>query len=139
MRRHSEDGVLLRMDAHPIALGTVMCQRHFKLYASGGESRSVTVRLGIPVPTTLDGRVLREGEEPSGVFRCPFQITGLNHDERVDGAFGEDPFVALQYALDFIGDRLELYSKELKLTNRHPRPDGTRSSWIWAYPSGQQL
>ncbi len=93
----------------------------------------------MPVATNLDGRVLHEGEEPSGTFRCPFQITGLNHDERVDGVFGEDAFVALQYAIDFIGDRLDLYSKELGLTNKQRRPDGTRDSWIWAYPPDRQL
>jgi hypothetical protein len=137
--KDSENGVLLRMDAQPIALGMVICQRNFELYTSDGQLRLVAVRLGMPVPTRLDGRVPRQGEEPSGIFRCPFQVTGLNRDERVDGVFGEDPFVALQYAIDFIGDRLKLYSKELGLTNKHQRPDGTRDSWIWTYPPDRQL
>ena len=127
------------MNAKPIALGLIVCQRTFALYASDGQSRSITVRLGVPVATNLDGRVLKEGEEPSSTFRCPFQITGLEHDERVDGIFGEDPFVALQYAIDFIGDRLNLYSKELGLSNKWRRSDGTRDSWIWAYPPDRQL
>ena len=130
----SESGLLLPMNAQPIALGVIVCQRSFDLYSPDGQSRSVTVRLGLPVATNLDGRVLKEGEEPFSTFRCPFQITGLDHDERVDGIFGEDPFVALQYALDFIGDRLNLYSKEPGLLNKWRRPDGTRDSWIWAYP-----
>jgi hypothetical protein len=127
------------MDAQPLALGKVICQRSFDLYITSGQPRSVTVLLGMPVPTTLDGRVLREGEEPYGIFRCPFQITGLDFDERIDGAFGEDPFVALQYAIDFIGDRLNLYSKKLGLTNTRPLPDGARDSWIWTYPPDRQL
>jgi hypothetical protein len=122
------------MDAQPIALGKVICQRSFDLYTPDGQPRSVSVLLGMPVPTTLDGRVLPKGEGPRGIFRCPFQITGLHHDERVEGAFGEDSFIALQYAIDFIGDRLNLYSKKLGLTNTRPRPDGSRDSWIWTYP-----
>ena len=127
------------MNAQPIALGTVICQRSFELFSSDGQSRLVAVRLGMPVATNMDGRVLHEGEEGDGTFRCPLQIEGLNHDERVDGVFGEDPFVALQYAIDFIGDRLNLYSLELGLTNRRQRPDGTRDSWIWAYPPHRQI
>jgi hypothetical protein len=126
------------MDAQPIALGKVICQRSFDLYTSDGQPRSVTVLLGMPVPTTLDGRVLLEGEESCGIFRCPFQITGLDHDERVDGAFGEDAFVALQHTINFIGDRLDHYSNDLKLTNKRRRLDGTLASWIWFYPPDQK-
>jgi hypothetical protein len=125
------------MDAQPIALGKVICQRSFDLYTPDGQPRLVTVLLGMPVPTTLDGVPL-EGEGSDGIFRCPFQITGLNHDERVEGAFGEDAFVALQHTINFIGDRLDCYSNELKLTNKRRRLDGPLASWIWFYPPDQK-
>jgi len=125
------------MKAQRIALGMVACQRTFELYTPEGDTRSVTVRLGMPVATNLEGRVLRKGKKSSGTFRCPLHITGLGHDVRVDGVFGGDPFVSLQYALSFIGDRLDQYSKDLGLTNRH-RTDGTRDSWLWLYPPDQQ-
>jgi len=122
------------MKAQSIELGTVVCQRSFDLSTPDGQFRSVTVRLGMPVPVTLDERALRDGDEPFRSFRCPFQILGLGHDERIDGAFGEDPFVALQYSIDFIGGRLNAYCEELGVRNDHPRPDGARDSWIWLYP-----
>lgn len=134
----SESGLLLPTNATPITLGLIACQRTFALYAPDGQSRSITVRLGVPVAISVDGRVIKEREEPSSLFRCPFQITGFDHDERVDGPFGEDPFVALQYAIDFIGDRLDFYSKELGLSNKWRRSDGTRDSWIWTYPPDEQ-
>jgi hypothetical protein len=82
------------MKAQRMALGSVICQRNFDLYTPAGEARSIVVRVGMPVPTTSEGRVLDEGEGLTDTFRCPVQITGLNHDERIDGVFGEDPFVA---------------------------------------------
>jgi hypothetical protein len=132
----SNNDVLVLMKAQPIPLGMVICQRKFHLYTPDGQPRSVIVRLGMPVPTSLDGCVLAEGSESFGIFRCPVQITGLNHDERVDGIFGEDPFVALQYAIDFIGDRLNQWSTALELTNR--QRNAARDSWIWTYPPHQE-
>jgi len=132
----------MNVKAQPIALGTVICQRNFELYTPQGEPRPIVVRLGLPVATTTDGRLLGEGEESSGVFRCPVQITGLNIDERVDGIFGEDPFVALQYAIDFIGYRLDAGLKDLKLANKQPsptNPDSRQDSWIWSYPRHRSL
>jgi hypothetical protein len=86
-------------------VGTVIAERRIQLYERTGEARWITVRLGSPVGVYLeDGSPLRSGDLEEGTFRCPIQILGLDHDEGVYVPFGEDPFVALQFAVDLIGD-----------------------------------
>jgi hypothetical protein len=71
-----------------------------------------------------------------GLFRCPIQILGLDRDERLFGVFGEDSFVALQFAINLIGDQLELGIPRLGLTNEYPQREGApKDSWIWRYNS----
>lgn len=124
------------MIAKRIPLGVVMCRRRFHLFDGEDKPHAVTVTLGRPVPTDNEGGLLDAGAEPAGTFRCPFQIEGLGHDARIDAVFGEDPFVALQYAIDFIGTRLDAWSAEQKFYNRHRAPE--RTSWVWMYPPDQE-
>jgi hypothetical protein len=70
---------------------------------------------------------------PRGDFRCPFQIIGLDRDEKIDAPFGEDPFVALQYAINLAGDRLDAGVERLKLRNSHRNGPSMPDSWIWRY------
>ena len=100
------------MIAKRIPLGVVVCQRRFHLFDEGGNPHAVTVTLGTPVPTDSEGGLLEAGAEATGTFRCPFQIEGLGHDAKIEAVFGQDPYVALQYAIDFIGIRLDGWSTE---------------------------
>lgn len=106
-----------------IPLGTVIAERRFALYEQDGQKRQVIVRLGKPVPATM----------PEKAFRCPLQIEGLELDERIFAPFGEDPFVALQYAINLAGDLLDKRAKELALENRHRTSPSDPNSWIWRY------
>ena len=118
-------------------IGTIIAERRVKLYDKAGEERSITVRLGSPVGTLLVGdRLLGpdDSENPT-LFRCPFQIKGLDHDDKVYAPASEDPFVALQYALDFIGDLLRDGSRRLDLENRRRSDPARRDYWIWQYPA----
>jgi hypothetical protein len=124
-----------RADIAPaIPLGTVIAERSFTLQDSEGKKRQITVRLGCPVATASDGSLRRSGLPP-GDFRCPFQIIGLDRDEKIDAPFGEDPFVALQYAINFAGDRLDAGVERLKLRNLYRGGHGPSipDSWIWRY------
>ena len=86
--------------------------------------------------TAIEGSLVPAGANPTGVFRCPIQILGLDQDERLFGAFGEDSFVAPQFAIDLIGDQLELGMARLGLTNKYPQREGVpKDSWIWRYNS----
>jgi hypothetical protein len=115
-------------------LGTIIAERRVALYEQTGEERWISVRLGSPIEVRLeDGTPLRPGESEEGTFRCPVQILGLDHDETVYAPFGEDPFVALQYALDLIGDLLKKGSDRLSLENRHLVSSPTRDHWNWRY------
>lgn len=98
-----------------IALGDVIAERRFTLLESSGVGRLIWVRLGRPVMTDQSG-VPQEGQHIH-TFRCPFQITGLDCDDRVFAPFGEDPFVALQYAIHLVGDVIESGAKRLNLQN----------------------
>jgi|SRR5580698_8756130 hypothetical protein len=122
------------MVANGFPLGEVIAERRIILYEQAGEERWITVRLGSPVGVRLeDGSPLQSGDPEEGTFRCPIQILGLDHDEHVYAPFGEDPFVALQYAIDFIGDLLREGSDRLNLENKFQVPL-TREHWIWRYP-----
>lgn len=124
------------MIAKRIPLGVVVCQRRFHLFDEGGNPHAVTVTLGSPVPTDSEGGLLEAGAERTGTFRCPFQIEGLGHDAKIEAVFGQDPYVALQYAIDFIGTRLDGWSTEQRFSNRHRAPE--RTSWVWTYPPDQE-
>jgi hypothetical protein len=105
-------------------LGTVIAERQVPLYDQTGQQRMITVRLGAPVRVRAPDDSLR-------FFRCPLQIAGLDHDERVFAPAGEDAFVALQYSLDFIGDLLKGGADRLGLQNRNRMDPSTRDHWIW--------
>jgi hypothetical protein len=121
------------MNPGSFPLGTVIAERRIKLYAQSGEERWITVRLGLPVQARLDGELPGPQDLLEGTFRCPFQILGLDLDERVYAPFGEDPFVALQYAIDMIGDLLSRECERLGLVNKHASSPSTRDHWIWRY------
>jgi hypothetical protein len=48
--------------------------------------------------------------------------------------WGEDAFVALQYAIDVAGDLLDSMMAREKLDVRWKAGEPQRSSWIWQYP-----
>ncbi|MGC2403414.1 MAG: hypothetical protein WA510_26725 [Acidobacteriaceae bacterium] len=121
------------MNPDSFPLGTVIAERFIKLYAQDDEERRIAVRLGLPVRTRLDGTVLGPQDPSEELFRCPFQILGLEIDERVYAPFGEDPFVALQYAIDMIGDLLARQCEHLGLLNKCAFSPLTRDHWIWRY------
>jgi hypothetical protein len=125
-----------RMMPSRFPLGTIIAERRMALYEHTGEERWITVRLGSPIGVRLeDGSPLRSGDSEEGTFRCPVQILGLDHDEGVYAPFGEDPFVALQYAIDLIGDLLNKGSDRLSLENKYRALPPTRDHWIWRYPA----
>ena len=62
----------------------------------GEPNRPVLVSIGKP-------QVAAGG---AGEFYCPFQVTGLGDDERVEAIFGVDGFQAVELALRYIGYRL---------------------------------
>ncbi len=122
------------MPSTQFPLGTVIAERRVKLHDQTGVQRWISVRLGSPVGVRLeDGTPLLPANTEEGIFRCPLQIVGLDHDETVYAPFGEDPFVALQYAIELIGDLLKGGSDRLSLENRHVVPPPTRDHWIWRY------
>jgi hypothetical protein len=71
-------------------------QRTFSLFRRDGTSLPVTVRLGAP----FIGNKPKPPAQPE--YRCAIQILGID-DERVTAPWGEDPFVALQFAIDLVG------------------------------------
>lgn len=123
------------MRAAPIPLGAVIAERSFTLFDEQNQARKVTVRLGVPVGVTDDGTfgTLAPADTEPRTFRCPFQICGLDYGEKVFAPFGEDPFVALQYAIDLIGGLIENAMKRLELQNPCPTIPSQRDSWIWRY------
>jgi hypothetical protein len=112
------------MRAPEIPLGTIIAERSFDLLDSEGKKRTIIVRLGRPVPDTVD--------DPDA-FRCPFQIVGLEMDDKVFAPFGEDSFVALYYAIDFAGQILDREIDRLKLRNPLPPHLNHPETWIWRY------
>jgi hypothetical protein len=122
------------MRADSIPLGKIIGERQFTVYTAEGVQRLITVRLGAPVATTSEGALLPEGAAATGTFRCPVQIMGVDQDEKIYGVFGEEQFVALQYAINLIGEQLNHGIARMSFTNRYPGhrlPD----SWIWRYNS----
>jgi len=66
-----------------------------------------------------------------------YRLWDLDHDAKVYGIFGEDPFVALQYAVDFLGELIDTGSARLGLVNRY-RNHSERNSWVWRYDSQER-
>ena len=123
------------MHVSAIPLGTVIAERSFTLLDGEEQAREITVRLGAPVATTNKGdlgELAAPGTEHQH-FRCPLQITGLDYGEKVFAPFGEDPFVALQYAIDLIGGLIENGMNRLKLRNPYPPIPSQPDAWIWRF------
>ena len=80
-----------------------------------------------PIMTTLDGG---DPADTFPVWRCPIQILGLDRDEHIPAPAGEDPFVALQHAIDLIGGLVDGGVERMRLTNRRRLAPDTRASWI---------
>ena len=84
-------------------MGQVTAQRDFELFRPDGTPINITVRLGKPFR-----------EAATGDCRCPIQVLG-GGDERIHAPWGDDPFVALQYAVDLIGELLDQLVQSEKL------------------------
>lgn len=133
------------IEASQVPIGDVIAERRFTLHEEAGTRRLIWVRLGRPIATDQNGVPQDDGKQDT--FRCPLQITGLDCDDKIFAPFGEDPFVALQYAIHLAGDVLEAASKRLNLINplaasrEHAAPgvlhfeDAGRASWIWQFDS----
>ncbi|HEX4029258.1 MAG TPA: hypothetical protein VHX20_02795 [Terracidiphilus sp.] len=118
-------------------MGTIIAERRLVLYEHTGEKRTITVSLGAPVKAHFPGIRQVEGDESGPrlqLYRCPLQIDGLDHDDKIFPIAGGDPFVALQYAIDFIGELLKGGSERLGLENRARFDSSTRDSWVWRFP-----
>jgi hypothetical protein len=97
------------------------------LFRRDGTSLPVTVRLGAPfVAEAPKARAQPE-------YRCAVQIVGIG-DERLVAPWGEDAFVALQYAIDLIGQKLDDLVRRENLEIRF-RTGEDQTSWIKRYPS----
>ncbi len=109
--------------AKAVPLGEVIAERIFAAVKPDGAEIQITVRLGKPFK-----------EEGLGDYRCPLQIVGLGN-ERIYAPWGEDPFVALQHALDYIGVLLDevLAAEQIRL-EKDRRKSIDENRWIWRYP-----
>jgi hypothetical protein len=118
-------------------MGTIIAERRLILYSRAGEKRTVIVRLGAPVMVRFPElrQIAHDSSEPGVyLYRCPVQIDGLDHDGKVFPVGGEDPFVALQYAIDLVGDLLNDGSERLQLESRARFDSSTRDHWVWRFP-----
>lgn len=107
-----------------LSLGPVVAERSFALFQRDGTPVQVSVRLGTP-------SVGRKSKVPGhDEYRCPVQIVGIGRENMVV-VWGEDPFVALQHAIDYIGLRLDILVRKENLEIRFR---SSRSGWIWRYP-----
>jgi hypothetical protein len=104
-----------------VPFGEVIAERSFAVFGPDGAPVALTVRLGKPF------------RDPAvGHYRCPLHVSGGGYD-KLTSAWGEDPFVALQYAIDLAGQLLDRLIEREQLQIRHTPPIG-RDSWIWKYP-----
>lgn len=101
-----------------------IAERAFMLFRRDGTSLPVTVRLGAP----FVGKASKPPAQPE--YRCAVQILGIG-DERVVAPWGEDPFVALQHAIDFVGEKLDDF---VRRENLQIRFRSSKRKWIWRYP-----
>ena len=105
-----------------IEFGQVIAEREFAPFREDGTSLKIAIRLGKPFQ-----------EPATGEYRCPIQILGTG-DEGIRAPWGEDPFVALQYAIDLVGQLLDDIVRREKLEIRFRPAYPSRTSWIWRYP-----
>ncbi len=109
-----------------IELAEILAERTIELCDAAGRLRPVTVRLGVPVRL------------PEGDYRCPLQVLGLG-DDRVRAPWGEDSFVALEYALQMIGQILDHNADRQQLHLAAQRDSGVTapycSTWMFRYPA----
>ena len=108
-------------------LGLVIAERALTLIRRDGTALPISVRLGKP----FVGNSFKAAE--ASEYRCAVQIVGIG-DERVFAPWGEDPFVALQYAIDLIGQMLDDLVRRENLEIRF-RSGEDRTGWIWRYPT----
>jgi len=120
--RWGKENVQRRADeeANWLELGPVVAERQFPLFKQDGTKLPITVRIGKPF-------------EVAGEYRCPVQILGKGNG-RVHAPFGEDPFVALQYAIDLVGQLLDDLMRRENLETRFRPGEPQRASWIWRFP-----
>ena len=112
-------------EGQKVQLGAIVAERTFEAFRADGRNVLMTVRFGTPF------------REPAhGDYRCPVQVAGVG-DERVLTAWGKDPFVALQYAIDLLRLILDRPVSGKQLEIRHHRANPERPSWIWKYPPHQ--
>lgn len=106
-----------------VPLGEVIAERIFAVVKPDGAEIEITVKLGKPFK-----------EDSLGDYRCPLQIVGVGN-ERIYAPWGEDPFVALQYAVDYIGVVLDeaLAAEQIRFEKDH-RKTVDEDRWIWRYP-----
>ena len=117
------DDEIVKPSTGVVTLGELAAERAFSLFRANGDQVPVRIRLGKPYR-----------EETLGDYRCPLQVSGLG-DERIYAPWGEDAFVALQYALDLIGQLLDAALRRQQLQDRKDRASTTESRWIWRYPA----
>jgi hypothetical protein len=108
-------------------LDTVTAERTFTLFRRDGTALPISVRIGKPFIDT-------QHEAPaSPEYCCAVQIVGIG-DERIVAPWGEDPFVALQYAIDLIGQKLDEIVRRENLEIRF-RSGEDKTGWLKRYPS----
>jgi hypothetical protein len=110
-----------------VSLGDVISERAFSMFRPDGSEIQVAVRLGKPQKDTASGR-----------YMCPLQVTGLGSDQ-IFSPWGDDPFVALHFAIDLIGQLLDagVERQQLYVVKKDNGflPD---NSWIWRYHLGRR-
>lgn len=109
-----------------LELRPIIAERTLTLFRKDGAAVPISVRLGKP----FVGKPFKAPATPE--YRCAAQIVGIG-DERVVAPWGEDPFVALQYAIDVIGQMLDDLVRREHLEIRF-RSGEDRTGWIWRYP-----
>jgi hypothetical protein len=110
----------------PVKLGEIIAERTFCLFRTDGSKVQITVKLGKP-----------SVEETLGHYRCPLQVRGVGN-ERLYAPWGEDPFVALQYAIDLAGQLLDAAIEREGLLLPADRENLGEKRWVWRYPPDDQ-
>ena len=115
-------------------MGTIIAERTLAAYDQSGEKHSVVVRLGAPQNyPSIESREPTSDRLPTGIARCPLQIIGLDLDDKIYAAGGNDAFQSMLYAINLAGDLLDAGYARLGFKNR-TRFDGTPSDhWIWRF------
>jgi hypothetical protein len=112
---------IIKPSTAPLSLEVVIAERIFSLFRADGTEVQITARLGKPYK-----------EKSLGDYRCPSGPWFGN--DRIYAPWGEDPFVALQYAIDYIGQLLDAAAAREQLQDGRNRRSATENRWIWRYP-----